>query len=200
MRIARSLRLPALAAILGIVAACSDDPTGPKAPAAGKYRLDLAGDYAARHTGDALFGVDGSDGSQYFAVLLGDEVEDMANLVILRSGATRLEVGTHAVANTADQLPDDADDVEILLGVGNDTSSTVGFFDGQSGTVTITKSTADVLAGTFALTVKGLLEEDGANAEPATLQVSGAFTAAAVPGAQDARMQVRGLRIQRLAR
>jgi hypothetical protein len=196
----RTLRLATLGAVIALAAACSDDPTGPRPPAAGKYRLDLAGDYAARHTGDAVFGVDGDGENQFFAVLLGDDVADMANLIILRGGATRLEVGTHAVANTTDDLPDDADDVEILLGVGNDTSSTVGFFDGQAGTVTVTKSSADVVAGTFAVTVKGLLEEDGDNAEPATLQVSGAFTAAAVPGTQNARMQLRELRMQRLQR
>jgi hypothetical protein len=200
MSISRTFRLTAVAAVLALAAACSDDPTGPKAPAAGKYRLALAGDYAARHTGDAVFGVDGAEGAEYFAVLLGDDVADMANLVILRSGATRLEVGTHQIANTSDQVADPANSVEVLLGVGNDTSSTVGFFDGQGGTVTITKSTADVVAGTFALTVKGLLEQDGDPAEPATLQVSGAFTAEAVAGVQGARMQVRGLRVERLSR
>ena len=97
MSITRSLRLAALGAAVALAAACSDDPTGPRLPAAGTYRLALAGDYAAQHTGDAVFGVDGSEGSQYFAVLLGDDVADMANLVILRGGATRLEVGTHQV-------------------------------------------------------------------------------------------------------
>lgn len=200
MSITRTFRLSALGALFALATACSDDPTGPRQPAAGKYRLDLAGDYAARHTGDAVFGVDGDQGSQYFAILLGDDVAEMANLVILRAGAARLEVGTHQIANTSDDAPDPANGVEILLGVGNDTSSTVGFFDGQSGTVTITKSSADVVAGSFALTVKGLLEEDGGTAEPATLQVSGAFTAESVAGIQGARMQLRGLRVERLAR
>lgn len=200
MSIARTFRLAAVGTVLALAAACSDDPTGPRAPAAGKYRLELAGDYAARHTGDAVFGVDGQPGNQFFAVLLGDDVADMANLVVFRGGAARLEVGTHQIANTSDDLPDAANAVEILLGVGNDTSSTVGFFDGQSGTVTITRSSADVVAGSFALTVKGLLEEDGGTAEPATLQVSGAFTAESAPGIQGARMQVRGLRVERVAK
>lgn len=200
MSITRTLRLAALGAVLALAAACSDDPTGPQPPAAGKYQLNLAGDYAARHTGDAVFGVDGEEGNEFFAVLLGDDVADMANLVILRGGTARLEVGTHQVANTSDDTPDAEGSVEILLGVGNDTSSTVGFFDGRSGSVTITKSTADVLAGTFALTVEGLLEEEGNNAEPATLQVSGAFSAESVPGASGARMRVKELRVQRLSR
>src|SRR5215213_2291156 len=112
MPITRTLRLAALGAVISLAVACSDDPTGPRLPAAGKYRLSLAGDYVASHTGDAVFGAGGPEGSRYFGVLLGDDVADMANLVILRGGATRLEVGTHTVANTTDNLPDDADDVE----------------------------------------------------------------------------------------
>ena len=193
------VRLVAAAAAIALAAACSDS-TGPGMPAAGTYRLNLAGDYAARHTGEAVFGVDGNEGHEYFAVLLGIEQEDMANLVILRSGTTRLELGTHQVANTTDQFPDAANAVEIMLGVGTATSSTVGFFDGKSGTVTITRSSADVLAGTFSIVAQGLLEENGGTAEPATLQVSGAFTAEPVPGTSNARMRVEGVRVQRLAR
>ena len=192
-------RLFAAAAAIALAAACSDDPAGPRMPAAGSYRLNLAGDYTARHTGEAIFGVDGNEGHEYFAVLLGVEQADMANLVMVRSGTTRFELGTHQVANTTDQFPDDEDAIEILLGVGNDTSSIVGFFDGQSGTVTITRSSDDVLAGTFSVVAKGLLEENGGTAEPATLKISGAFTAEPVPGTSNARMRVEGVRLQRLA-
>ena len=199
MSISRTLRLSALGAVLALAAACSDDPTGPRQPAAGTYRLDLAGDYAARHTGDAVFGVDGAEGEEFFAVLLGTEEEDLANLAIFRGGTTRLATGVHQVANTSDDLPDDPADVEIYLGVGNAGSSTVGFFDGKSGTVTVTQSTPDVLAGTFAIVAKGLLEENGGTAHPATVQVSGAFTARSVPG-QSAQLRLEHVRVQRLAR
>ena len=195
-----NLRLAAIGALLAIGAACSDDPSGPRLPAAGKFRLSLAGDFAATHAGDAIFGVDGEQGSPFFGVLLGTDEQDLANLVILRSGATRLEVGRHTIANTSDQLPDPANAVEILLGVGNASSSTVGFFDGKSGTVTITRSSADILAGTFDLVAQGLLEENGGGAEPATVRVSGAFTAEPVAGTQGARMRVQSIRLQRLAR
>ena len=200
MSIARHLRFAALGALIALGAACSDDPSGPRLPADGTFRIDLSGDYAAKHGGQAIFGVDGDAGHEFFAVLLGTQQDDMANLVILRSGTTRLELGTHQIANTSDEAPESGNPVEVLLGVGTASSSTVGFFDGKSGTIDITKSTADIVAGTFDLVVEGLLEEDGHTAEPATLRVTGAFTAEAVQNEQNARMQIRGLRMQRLTR
>lgn len=195
----RTLRVAALAALVPLAAACSDDDaSGPRQPQLGSYRMTLAGDHAATHSGAAIFGVDGEGEDQYFGVVLGVDEDDLANLIFLRSGTARLAVGTHQVANTFDSEPDDAEDVEVLLGIGNTTSSTVGFLDGQSGTITVTRSTADELAGTFSITARGLIERNGGTAQPATVQISGAFNAEGVADPSSARMRLSRVRVQRL--
>lgn len=196
----RTLRVAALAALVPLAAACSDDdPSGPRQPALGSYRMTLAGDHAATHSGAAVFGVDGEGEEQYFGVILGVDEDDLANLIFLRSGAERLTAGTHQVANTFDSEPDDAEDVEVLLGIGNTSSSTVGFLDGESGTITVTRSTADELAGTFSITARGLIERNGGTAQPATVQITGAFNAEGVADPSSARMRLSRVRVQRLA-
>ena len=200
MSIQRILRLASIGAALTLAAACSDDPSGPKAPAAGTFRSAFSGDYAARHSGEAVFGVDGDEGSEFFGVLLGTDEDDLANIIILREGDARLEVGTHQVANTADTEEDEADEVEILVGIGNVGSSIVGFLDGKSGTVTVTKSSATGLAGTFSVVAEGLIERNGGTAEEATVEVSGAFSALPVAGSSQLRMRASRVEVKRLGR
>ena len=199
----RTLRLAAVAALVPLAAACSDDdPSGPRIPSLGSYRMRLTGDHVANHTGAALFGVHGEGEGQYFGVVLGTDEDDLANLIFLRSGPTRLAVGTHQVANTTDGQQDDPDDVEVLLGLGNAESSTVGFLDGRSGTITVTRSTADELAGRFAIVADGLIERDGGNAEEATVSISGEFNAEAAGSgaALGSRVRLHGVRVTRLSR
>jgi hypothetical protein len=200
MSIQRILRLASLGAILTLAAACSDDPSGPKAPAAGTFRSDFSGDYASKHSGAAVFGVDGEEGSEYFALLLGTDEDDMANIVVLREGVARLEVGTHQVANTVDTQEDDADEVEMLVGIGNSSSSVVGFLDGKSGTVTITRSAQDGLAGSFDIVAEGLIERNGGTAQPATVRVSGAFSAVPVTGVSGLRLKTSRIEVKPLSR
>lgn len=196
----RTLRLAAVAALVPLVAACSDDDSnGPRQPQLGTYRMTLAGDHTGSHSGEAVFGVDGEGAGQYFGVVLGIDEQDLANLIFLRSGTERLAVGTHQVANTTDSEQDDAEDVEVLLGIGNSSSTTVGFLDGRSGTITVTRSTAEELAGTFTITAQGLIERDGGTAQPATVQVSGAFNAEGVAEPSSARVRLSRVRVQRLA-
>lgn len=202
MSIARTLRLATLGALAAATMACSDS-TGPGTPAAGTARFTLTGDYAARHTGLAVFGVDGPAGSRYFGLILGADADDMANIAILRNGTARLEVGVHEIANTSDDTPDGEGDIEVLVGVGNDTSSVVGFFDGKSGTIRVTRSTPEVLAGTFTIVARGLLEQDGGTAESAEVEVTGAFTAVAVdaaPVSRAMRIRTHDVRVRPLAR
>lgn len=200
MSIQRLLRLASLAALLGAAAACDDDSSGPRMPAAGTYRSTFAGDYAGSHSGAAVFGVDGDEQSQYFGVLLGTDEDDVANIIILREGTARLEVGTHQVANTADGSEVDPDEVEFLVGIGNAGSSTVGFLDGRSGTLRITRSDASGLAGTFSIVAEGLIERDGETAEPAEVQLSGAFSAIPAEGESALRIRATRLEVKRLSR
>lgn len=195
----RTLRLAALGALVALGAACSDDPSGPKAPAAGTFRSTFSGDYASRHSGAAIFGVDGEEGSEYFGVLLGTDEDDLANIIVLREGVARLEVGTHDVANTVDTQADDEDEVEILVGIGNEGSPVVGFLDGKSGTVTITRSAQDGLAGSFDIVAEGLIERNGGTAQPATVRVSGAFSAIPVTGSSQLRLQTSRIQVKPLS-
>ena len=196
MHALRTLRLAALAAFLPLAAACSDDDAnGPSQPSLGAYRMRLTGDHVASHSGEAAFGVDGEGENQYFGVVLGTDESDLANLIFLRAGTTRFPVGTHDVANTTDTQADDPQDIEVLLGLGNTGSSLVGFLDGESGTITVTKSTATELAGSFTIVAKGLIERNGGTAQPATVQISGAFNAEAVTGTA-----LRGVRVKVLDR
>jgi hypothetical protein len=203
MSLPRFLRLAALGAAAAATVACADDPTGPRLPAAGTFRFALTGDHVAQHTGEAVFGVDGPQGNRVFGLILGADETDMANIAILRRGAERLEVGDHQIANTSDGVPDAAGAVEVLVGVGNDTSSVIGFFDGKSGTIRITRSTPALLAGTFTVVAEGLLERDGGTAEPATVEVTGAFTAEAAgagAAARGMRIRTQDVRVRPLGR
>lgn len=200
MSIQRILRLASLGAVLALAAACSDDSSGPKGPAAGTFRSTFSGDYASKHSGAAIFGVDGEAGSEYFGLLLGTDEDDLANIVVLREGAARLEVGTHQVANTVDTQTDDADEVEILVGIGNAGSPVVGFLDGKSGTVKITRSAQDGLAGSFDVVAEGLIERNGGTAQPATVRVSGDFSAVPVTGTSALRLQASRIRVSPIAR
>lgn len=201
MSISRILRSGALGAalVLGVVA-CSDDPTGPGVPAEGTYRASFSGDLRGNVTGDAVFGVETIEQGSVFAVLLGIDEDDMANLVILRGGTTRLEAGTHPVANTADNVPVDDDEVEIYLGIGNDTSSVIGFLEGKSGTVRVTRSTTSLVEGTFDFIVEGLIEEDGGLAEEATLHVTGGFSAEHASDPVASRLRAHAVKVRVLAR
>jgi hypothetical protein len=200
MSFQRLLRLASLATLLGAAAACGDDSSGPRMPAAGTHRSTFAGDYAGSHAGAAVFGADGDDETQYFGVILGADEDDVANIVILREGSTRLEVGEHDVANTVDGSDVEADEVEFLVGIGNPGSSTVGFLDGRSGTLRITRSDAAGLAGTFSIVAEGLIERDGETAEPAEVQISGAFSAIPAEAASGLRIQATRLEVKRLSR
>ena len=196
----RRASLGAALTLVAVLAACSDDPSGPRLPAAGTYRSTFTGDYTGSHSGEAVFGTDGNEGAEYFGVLLGTDEDDIANIIILREGATRLEVGEHQVANTVDDSQVDEDEVEILIGIGNPGSSTVGFLDGRSGKVVVTRSAADGLAGTFSIVAEGLIERDGHTAEPAEVEITGAFSAVPVEARSGMQMRVSGLRVRQLSR
>ena len=199
-RLFRRASFGAALTLAAALAACSDDPSGPRLPAAGTYRSTFTGDYTGSHSGEAVFGTDGNEGEEYFGVLLGTDEDDIANIIILREGATRLEVGEHEVANTVDDSQVDEDEVEILIGIGNPGSSTVGFLDGRSGKVVVTRSAADGLAGTFSIVAEGLIERDGGTAEPAEVELTGAFSAVPVEARSGMQMRVSGLRVRQLSR
>ena len=198
-RLFRRASFGAALTLAAALAACSDDPSGPRLPAAGTYRSTFTGDYTGSHSGEAVFGTDGNEGEEYFGVLLGTDEDDLANIIVLREGVARLEVGTHDVANTVDTQADDEDEVEILVGIGNEGSPVVGFLDGKSGTVTITRSAQDGLCGSFDIVAEGLIERNGGTAQPATVRVSGAFSAIPVTGSSQLRLQTSRIQVKPLS-
>ena len=188
----RTLTLAALAAFS--LAACSDDDaSGPKVPAQGNARITLEAEgQDTTMNVDAFFGKDWDESGQsrVFAIAIGASNENMT-LVMARPDTTRPAIGNLTVGDlTGDsEIPDDELQVALVMA----DESTLGAFVGKSGTVRITRSTAQSLAGTIDLVVEGLVWIEGSDIPTeVTMDVTGTFNASPAPaGAASSALQAR---------
>jgi len=119
--------------------------------------------------GAAEFGtVAAGDESGPFVLTLGADSPDGAVLFTRRNGI-RPEPGVYRLA------ADSADVIQALVVMGPPTRPT-GAFRARSGTLTITRSRGDFIAGRFAIDAVGYEAADPAD-EDRALRVSGRFTA-----------------------
>ncbi len=199
------LTLAALAALS--LTACSDDASGPKSPTPGHARITLAaeGDDTTMNV-DAYFGKewDESEENRVFAIASGAESETMT-IVMARRDTVRPGIGEIAVADLTgeEEVPDDELQVALILA----DETTLGVFAGKSGSVRVTRSSAQSLAGTIDMVVEGLIWIEGSTT-PAevTMEVTGTYNASAAPtgvptSALEARvsdLRVRDLRVHGL--
>lgn len=182
--IARSAALLAFASFT--LAACGDDATGPKGPAAGAARLAISGDADTSFTGQAAFGVGDSGEGKVFGLVVGSEE---IGVVLVRAG-DRPAAGTYNVADATDETEDPASDFGAMLI--SETTEGSGFFVSRSGSVKITSSSAGSVGGSFTMVMDGILQAPGeANGTEGTITVSGTFNANQSTG----EMTVRGARI-----
>ena len=149
-----------LLAFTAVAAACDSDSTGPGVQ--GSYDLEVAGAFAETAEGPAWFGSElNDDGEPVFMLLFGDE--SSRHLVIAgREGATRPDVGTHAIEEGSWDL----------LHVVSDGDELLGMYYATEGEITITSSSSSHIRGTIEFVATELLGE---------AQVTGSITFDAVP-------------------
>ena len=195
----RTLTLAALAAFT--LAACGDDDaSGPKLPAQGNARITLAaeGEDTTMNV-DAFFGKDWdeSEENRVFGIAIGAASENLT-IVMARPDTTQPGVGNLAIANLTDEAEDPASQLQVALVMADETS--MGVFVGKSGTVRITRSSAQALAGTVDMVVEGLVWIDGSDVPTEiTMDVTGTFNATPAPaGAVSSALEARvsGLRVK----
>lgn len=156
----------------GVLAACGDDDPAAPTPVLSEFQLSVTGDVTETATGPAWFGADvDDDGEPVFALLLGQDTS--RHLVIAgRSGSARPGTGSYAIRE-----PDAAAGAWSLLHLLSDGDELLGMFVADSGTVTITESTPQLLRGSMEFHATGVLGQ-----EDATVRVTGTFRAAPAPG------------------
>ena len=149
-----------LLAFTAAAAACDSDSTGPGAQ--GSYDLEVTGAFTETAEGPAWFGSElNDDGDPVFMLLFGDE--SSRHLVIAgREGATRPDVGTHAIEEGSWDL----------LHVVSDGDELLGMFYATEGQITITSSSSGRIRGTIEFVASELLGET---------EVTGSITFDAVP-------------------
>lgn len=158
--------------VAAAAAACSDsdDPQGPN-PVASEYALEIDGAVTENAAGPAYFGSDVDENSQpVWMILMG---EDTSRHLVLagKPGSDRPGTGSYAVVDPAGTAA--GWNVVHLLSDGDEL---LGMFIAESGTVTITASSADEVRGTIEFEAAGMI-----GTAMDTLQVSGRFTAVPAP-------------------
>ena len=202
----RHLALTALAAIT--LAACGDDSSGPAVPALGNARITLSAEGEdTTMVVDAAFGKDWDEAGEnrVFGIAIGEAGEDASvALVMARRDTTQPGIGELEVADMTGGAAEPSDDeLQVALVVSDD--ETLGILVGRSGTVRITRSTAQSLAGTIDIVVEGLVWLEGST-EPVEVEmdVTGTFNATPGDGASTGALKAsisdlraRGLRLAR---
>lgn len=137
---------------LVVLAACSDDSTGPgDGPSGSSYDLTVDGALDADLDGTATFAVVTDDGITSFGIALTQA--NATNAVLLeRVDAGRPGTGTFVVGDMNDENGMDADKFYAAFLAGPSANPTDMFLS-LDGTVTITKSTTDELKGTIDMTL-----------------------------------------------
>ena len=167
-----------LALTLTSLAACGDDKDPIAGPAPSKtYSASVTGDLSKSLTGPAAFGADTVDGGEaVFAVTLGDPDSDDV-LVLVRSGSARPGAGTYPLSGPLDGTPSEWSAIYII----GDGDELVGLFTAESGTLTITESSAQRLKATFQMEAVGYMAGDFET--EVSITVSGSFDAGAASSA-----------------
>ncbi len=148
---------------------------GGGAPPAGTFQASSSGALTENFGGIALFAPADSLGRPFIIQLVGDSVGDIATLVQLTFVGTETpravtyEIVTSPLSNQFGSI--------IVRRQG---TSVVGNFLQGTGTVTLTTSTANSVAGRFTVTTTGFLTQDGVSNNTAVITVTGRFNA--VPG------------------
>lgn len=152
--------------------ACGDG-TG---PAAGTFTATVSGDLSLSLSGEAVFAVDTVDGTPLFVIALirGDpQSTDNDVIVIGRQNTARPSSGTYAIVSgfCTDCGADDFD-----AGLAIVRSDDFGAYVSESGTLTISSSSAERITGSATIVLSAFIEYQ--SAENLTIQL----TFEAVPG------------------
>lgn len=165
----RSLVILVLAAA---AAACGDDedPQGPN-PVASEYALEIEGALNESSSGPAYFGADVDENNEpVWMILMGQDTS--RHLVLAgRAGSARPGTGSYAVAD-----PTGTEEGWSVIHLLSDGDELLGMFFAESGTVTISASSAEEVRGTIEFEAMGLM---GTTLD--TIQVSGSFRAIPAP-------------------
>jgi hypothetical protein len=147
-------------------------PTLRPAPSeASFYLAELHGDLHASPRGTATFGAAGGDGAQpVFTLSLGADGTN-GSVLFTRMNGARLVPGTYAISDR----DDGSDEIRALVMTGTASQAT-GVFRGQSGYLTVTSATDNVIQGRFQVDAKGFLASNPAD-ESRPMQATGMFTA-----------------------
>jgi len=134
-------------AALGLLLACGDGVTEPVVE--GSFSASVVGDLQRTLSGTAVFGVETIGGNQGFVIAMerGNSAALDVDLILLgRFNTTRPVVGDYNVISGAcqDCSANDFDGGYVYQRPGGAS----GFFISESGSVTVTKSVADTVAGT----------------------------------------------------
>lgn len=170
----------ALAAISLVACGDSRDPSGPGDDYG--FELAVSGDMTAELEGDAFFGEDtGANGEPVFAILLMNEDEE-SMVLLAKPGTQRPGVGSYTFAVE----PGNSSWSGALTSTDGD--ELLGFFIAESGTITITESTATRLRGTIQFQGSGFVGDLEIEAD---VTVSGEFDARRAPTTGTLQSQTR---------
>ncbi|MEO8636936.1 MAG: hypothetical protein ABI587_16805 [Gemmatimonadales bacterium] len=136
---------------------------------ASSYEASIAGVVSQRAGGAAEFGAVGMGDERSFSLTLGAYSEQGA-VVLSRGGPIQPEPGSYRVSVTGDEFHG--------LVVTGSPSHPTGVFHVVNGTITITSSTPERIAGTFALHAVGFMAVDP-DRDAQEITVSGSFLATA---------------------
>lgn len=147
--------VPILTGVATSLVSCGgDDTTG---PGSGSFTATVSGDVSASLSGNAVFGVGlsiGSDTGWSIWLLEGSFFSDYDFIRIDRSSSTAPGVGTFTIIGGSGVGPDDfVAAYENAVEEGNDISITG--YTSVSGSLTITSATADRVEGSFSFTGSG---------------------------------------------
>jgi hypothetical protein len=171
----RAVRVVTLALAL-LLPACSDSG-GPAGQ--GSFSATVTGDLTNSFTGRAVFGIATQGANQGFAIALerqGATQVDRDVVILARFNTQRPGIGTYSIVSSAcDTCTDDDFDAGYVL---YRPSGDFAFFASESGTLTITESSADRIVGTLNFDATWILSSDNITARD--IAITASFTA--VPG------------------
>jgi hypothetical protein len=167
-------RAVAATALVALASACGGGDAVAPWVSTRSYQATVSGDLSRTLSGVASFGVESSEGSAGFFILLGNESSDDV-LGLVTMGHARPGVGTYQVVPMSDGTPPSAGAWGGFYTFLDESTGRAGVMVATSGTVRITESSAARLRGTFQLAGEGVLSDDFE--APIALTVTGTFDA-----------------------
>jgi len=166
--------LRALVAGSLLLAACGDD--GQNEPGTGTFAADMTGAYTAALSGQAQFGVtlDNGFNAAGLALVLGDS--GAARIFLVSSATPRPLAGTYAIV--ASGLPATSDTV-FTGTLGYVVNGAQQGFEIRGGTITLTRSAQNGVAGNFEFTA--VRTTPCCDPSPVQVVIAGTFDAAQFP-------------------